>query len=102
MKEKELVEYIAKSLVEKPEAVAVKEIRGSNVTVLELHVAREDMGRVIGKDGRVANALRILLRVATRDEKRVVLEILTGIQRAGATIILTYHAKDVVRWLEGC
>ncbi len=75
VKEKELVEYIAKSLVEKPEAVAVKEIRGSNVTVLELHVAREDMGRVIGKDGRVANALRTLLRVATRDEKRVVLEI---------------------------
>ncbi len=75
MKEKELVEYIAKSLVEEPEAVSVKEIRGSNVTVLELHVAREDMGRVIGKDGRVANALRMLLRVASRDDKRVVLEI---------------------------
>lgn len=75
MKEKELVEYIARSLVEAPEAVAVKEIRGSNVTVLELHVAREDMGRVIGKDGRVANAIRTLLRVSTRDEKRVVLEI---------------------------
>ncbi len=75
MREKELVEYIARSLVEEPEAVAVKEIHGSNVTVLELHVAREDMGRVIGKDGRVANAIRTLLRVATHDEKRVVLEI---------------------------
>ena len=75
MKEKELVEYIARLLVEAPESVAVKEIRGSNVTVLELHVAREDMGRVIGKDGRVANAIRTLLRVATRDDHRVVLEI---------------------------
>jgi predicted RNA-binding protein YlqC (UPF0109 family) len=75
VKEKELVEYIARSLVEEPDAVAVKEIRGSNVTVLELHVAREDMGRVIGKDGRVANAIRTLLRVATHDDRRVVLEI---------------------------
>jgi uncharacterized protein len=75
VKEKELVEYVAKLLVEKPEAVAVKEIRGASVTVLELHVAREDMGRVIGKDGRVANAIRTLLRVAGRDDRRVVLEI---------------------------
>jgi uncharacterized protein len=75
VKEKELVEFIARSLVETPDAVSVKEIRGSSVTVLELHVAREDMGRVIGKDGRVANAIRTLLRVATRDDKRVVLEI---------------------------
>ncbi len=75
MKEKELVEYMAKSLVENPEAVSVKEIRGASVTVLELHVAREDMGRVIGKDGRVANAMRTVLRVAARDDKRVVLEI---------------------------
>jgi uncharacterized protein len=75
VKEKELVEYIAKSLVDSPEAVAVKETRGNNVTVLELHVAREDMGRVIGKDGRVANAMRTLLHVTTRDERRVVLEI---------------------------
>ncbi len=75
MKEKELVEYIASSLVENPDAVTVKEIRGANVTVLELHVDREDMGRVIGKDGRVANAIRTLLRVATRDDRRVVLEI---------------------------
>ena len=75
MQEKELVEYIAKSLVEDPEVVSVKEIRGGSVTVLELHVAREDMGRVIGKDGRVANAIRTLLRVAARDDRRVVLEI---------------------------
>ena len=75
VKETDLVEYIAKSLVDHPDKVSVKEIRGSNVTVLELHVEREDMGRVIGKDGRVANAMRTLLKVATHDERRVVLEI---------------------------
>lgn len=74
MKEKELVEYIARMLVENPDRVSVKETHGANVTVLELHVDREDMGRVIGKDGRVANALRTLLRVASQD-RRVVLEI---------------------------
>ncbi len=74
MKEKELIEYIAQQLVDNPEKVHVKETHGANVTVLELHVDREDMGRVIGKDGRVANALRTLLRVASQD-RRVVLEI---------------------------
>ncbi len=74
MKEKELIEYIARQLVEKPDKVRVKETRGANVTMLELHVDREDMGRVIGKDGRVANAMRTLLRVAAGD-RRVVLEI---------------------------
>ena len=74
MKEKELVEYIARLLVDNPDKVTVKETRGSSVTVLELHVDQEDMGRVIGKDGRVANALRTLLRVVAQD-RRVVLEI---------------------------
>ena len=74
MKEKELIEYIARQLVDKPDKVRVKETRGANVTMLELHVDREDMGRVIGKDGRVANAMRTLLRVAAGD-RRVVLEI---------------------------
>ena len=74
MKEKDLIEYIARQLVDNPEKVYVKETRGASVTVLELHVDREDMGRVIGKDGRVANALRILLRVMSQD-RRVVLEI---------------------------
>jgi len=74
VKEKELIEYIARQLVEKPEKVFVKETHGNSVTVLELHVDREDMGRVIGKDGRVANALRTLLRVVSQD-RRVVLEI---------------------------
>lgn len=74
MKERELVEYIAKALVDNPGAVSVKETRGASVTVLELHVEPDDMGRVIGKDGRVANAIRTLLRVAAGD-RRVVLEI---------------------------
>ena len=74
MKEKELIEYIARSLVSKPDSVSVKEFQGASVTVLELHVDREDMGRVIGKDGRVANAMRTLLRIGSRD-RRVVLEI---------------------------
>lgn len=74
MKEKDLVEYIAKSLVENPDEVSVKEVRGTSVMVLELHVGKDDMGRVIGKDGRVANAIRTLLRVAASD-RRVVLEI---------------------------
>ena len=74
MREKELVEYIARGLVEAPEEVSVREVRGGKVTVLELKVNRKDMGRVIGKDGRVANAMRTLLRVAAQDS-RVVLEI---------------------------
>jgi hypothetical protein len=74
VREKELVEYIARGLVEAPEDVSVREVRGGKVMVLELKVNRKDMGRVIGKDGRVANAMRTLLRVAAHDS-RVVLEI---------------------------
>lgn len=73
---KELVEYIAKSLVDDPSQVHVEEIPGTTSVILELHVASEDMGRVIGKGGRVANAMRTLLRViAAKQGKRVTLEI---------------------------
>ncbi len=73
---KELVEYIAKSLVDDPSQVDVTEINKSSFVVLELRVAPEDMGRVIGRNGRVANAIRTLLRVpAARQGKRVNLEI---------------------------
>ncbi len=73
---KELVEYIARSLVDHPEAVEVVETRHGSTIVLELHVAPEDMGRVIGKSGRVANAIRTLLRlVATQQGTRISLEI---------------------------
>jgi predicted RNA-binding protein YlqC (UPF0109 family) len=73
---KELVEYVAKSLVDDPSQVNVTEISTGNNIVLELHVAPEDMGRVIGRNGRVANALRTLLRVlSAKKGKRVTLEI---------------------------
>ncbi len=73
---KELVEYIARSLVNDPTEVDVREVRRGNTVVLELHVAREDMGRVIGKGGRVANAIRTLLQIAAaREGKRVRLEV---------------------------
>ncbi len=71
---KALTEYIAKSLVDRPEEVLVDEIRHGSRVTLELHVAKDDMGRVIGRGGRVANAIRTLLKVAAGD-RRVVLEI---------------------------
>jgi hypothetical protein len=73
---KDLVEYIAKSIVDDPSQVQVSEIEGATSVILELRVAQEDMGRVIGKGGRVANAMRTLLRViAAKQGKRVTLEI---------------------------
>ncbi len=73
---KTLIEYIAKSLVEDPDAVEVTEIRHGNSVNLVLKVGKEDMGRIIGKNGRVANAIRILLRVAaTREGKRATLDV---------------------------
>jgi predicted RNA-binding protein YlqC (UPF0109 family) len=73
---KELVEYIVKGLVDQPDQVVVTEKRqGSNVS-LQLHVAPDDMGRVIGKGGKVANALRSLLRaMAAKENVRVTLDI---------------------------
>jgi predicted RNA-binding protein YlqC (UPF0109 family) len=74
--EQELVEYIAKSLVDHPEQVMVNKRETSSSTILELTVAKDDMGRVIGKNGQVANAIRALLRVvATRQKTRIILEI---------------------------
>ena len=73
---KELVEFMAKALVNDPDAVVVRQIEGASATIYELSVAPEDMGRVIGKQGRVANAMRTLLRVAAvKEGKRVTLEI---------------------------
>ena len=74
---KELLELIAKSLVDRPEDVAVTEIEGEQTTVLELRVAREDLGKVIGKQGRTARSLRTILAAAgMKFRKRIVLEIL--------------------------
>ena len=74
---KEVVETIAKALVDQPGDVVVSEAEGQGATVLELRVASEDLGKVIGKQGRTARAMRTLLRAAgTKLRKRFVLEIL--------------------------
>ncbi len=73
---KELIEYIARSLVDDPNQVDVSQNRGGNKTRLELRVSKEDMGRVIGKGGRVANSMRVLLRVAAaREGKQATLDV---------------------------
>jgi hypothetical protein len=74
---KELVTYIARSLVDKPDQVSVAEVEGNQTTVLELTVAKEDLGKVIGKQGRTAQAIRtILSAVSSKVRKRTVLEII--------------------------
>ena len=74
---KELIKYIAQSLVDSPEQVTVEEIEGSHSSVLELKVAKEDMGKVIGKKGKTADAMRLILGAASSKlKKRTVLEIL--------------------------
>ena len=73
---KDLVEFMAKSLVDEPSKVQVREIRSGQAVVIELRVRPEDMGRIIGKSGRVANAMRAVLKVAAaKAGKRAVLEI---------------------------
>lgn len=73
---KELIEYIAKGLVDDPGAVRVQEKTDEQATVIELHVAKEDMGKVVGKQGRTAKAMRFLLGAASsRLQKKAVLEI---------------------------
>ena len=74
---REVVETIAKALVDSPDEVAVNEVDGESATVLELKVAPQDLGKVIGKQGRTARAIRTLLRAAgMKLKKRFVLEIL--------------------------
>jgi hypothetical protein len=75
--EKELVNYIARSLVDEPDEVEVNMIEGEKSTILELKVSQSDIGKVIGKHGRIAKAIRTVLSAAsTKTGKRVVLEIL--------------------------
>ncbi len=74
---KELIEYIAKAVVDNPDEVSVTEIMGEVTSVIELRVAKSDLGKVIGKEGRTARAMRILLTAAsTKIKKRAVLEII--------------------------
>jgi len=77
MSMKEMVEYIAQALVDNPDRVEVKEIEGAQTSVLELKVAPPDLGKVIGKQGRTAKAIRTILAAAsTKQGKRYVLEII--------------------------
>lgn len=74
---KELVEILAKALVDNPEMVQVKEVTGEQSLILELKVAPEDMGKVIGKQGRIAKAIRTVVKAAAiKENKRVVVEII--------------------------
>lgn len=73
---KDLVDHIARSLVDHPDRIVVDEFYEDGKTIITLHVAEEDMGRVIGKGGKVANAIRVLVRIAAaREGQRVQLEI---------------------------
>lgn len=73
---KELIEHIAKALVDHPEQVSVNALEGSQAIVLELNVAKGDLGKVIGKQGRTAQAIRTILAAASaKNKKRTVLEI---------------------------
>ena len=74
---KELIGYIARALVDHPDQVSVSEIEGNQTSVLELKVAKEDLGKVIGKQGRTARAMRTILSAASaKIKKRSVLEII--------------------------
>jgi predicted RNA-binding protein YlqC (UPF0109 family) len=74
---KELISHIAQALVDNPEQVEVNEVEGGQTLILELRVAKEDMGKIIGKHGRTAQAIRTLLSAASgKAKKRIVLEIL--------------------------
>jgi uncharacterized protein len=72
-----LVQIIAQALADHPDQVQVREVEGEQVTIVELHVAKADLGKIIGKQGRTANAMRLLLgAVANKQGKRITLEIL--------------------------
>jgi predicted RNA-binding protein YlqC (UPF0109 family) len=74
---KDLVQFLAQNLVNNPDAVDVKETHGDTASVLELRVAKEDLGRIIGKQGRTAKSIRTILNaVASRTNRKVVLEII--------------------------
>ncbi len=74
---KELVEVLARALVDNPDAIEINEVEGEKSIIIELKVAEEDMGKVIGKKGRIAKAIRTVVKAsAAREGKRVVVEII--------------------------
>ena len=75
---KDLVETIVKALVDTPEEVVINETAGTSVIILEISVAQDDVGKVIGKEGRIANAIRTVVKAAAaKNDKKVTVEILT-------------------------
>ena len=76
---KELVEIITKALVDKPEEVNINETQGESVVILEIKVGSEDVGKIIGKEGRIANAIRTVVKAAAaKQRKKVTVEIVTN------------------------
>lgn len=74
---KELIQYLAQSIVDQPDAVEVTETQGDNASVVKLKVAQEDLGRIIGKQGRTARSLRTILNAAAaRHDRKIVFEII--------------------------
>lgn len=79
----ELVEYIAKNLVDKPDEVKINTREGDHATIIELTVASEDMGKVIGKQGRIAKAIRTVVKAGSiKENKKYIVEILDENERA--------------------
>lgn len=75
---KELVEYIVKELVDKPDEVKINETQGESIIILEISVATDDIGKVIGKEGRIANAIRTVVKAAaSKQGKKVTVEIMS-------------------------
>ena len=84
---RELVEYIVKSLVDKPEAVNVAEVQGESMTIIEIKTAPEDSGKVIGREGRIANSIRTIVKAAAaKQQKKITVEILTEEKESGGKI----------------
>ena len=76
---KELVEYLVKALVDKPEEVNISQTEGESVTILEISVSADDVGKVIGRDGRIANAIRTIAKAAgAKQKRRITVEIMTA------------------------
>ena len=75
---KELVEMMARNLVDNPEEVRVNETAGDSIIILEINVSQDDIGKVIGKEGRIANAIRTIVKAsAAKQDKKVTVEIVT-------------------------
>ena len=101
---RQLVEYIAKALVDSPEEVVVTDVEGEKTTVLELRVAPSDLGKIIGKQGKTARAIRVILNAAsTKTRRRTVLEILEQVKGDFTLISSRDHTvSDVIAYVLGC